>query len=125
MATILVIDDDPASLKGHCKFLEKAGYTVEGAPNGRDALEKILLKVPDLVLLDLFMPQLDGCGLLEIIRHYLRLQTLPVVVLTGLSDSPMIERARNLKVNAILVKGKATPEEIAEAVRMELHRAPQ
>ncbi len=124
MARILLVDDDAGSLEAIRKYLEHLGYTVEGVPNGRDALERILQAVPDLVILDLSMPQLDGCSLLEILRFYLRMQTLPVIVLTGLRDSPMIDRARNLKVNAILLKGKATVDEIAEAVRVELHRAP-
>ena len=52
------------------------------------------------------------------------LQSLPVVVITGLPDSQQVDRARHLKVNTVMVKGKATPEEIAEAVRLELHRVP-
>jgi adenylate cyclase len=124
MAKVLIVDDDASSLEAVCKYLEQAGHTVDCVPNGREALEHILHAVPELIVLDLSMPQLDGCSLLEILRYYLRLQTLPVIVLTGLSDSPMIDRARNLKVNAILLKGKATMEEIAEAVRLELHRAP-
>src|SRR5580698_4581038 len=117
MAKILIVDDNADSLEAVCKFLESAGYEVQCVPNGQRALELILHKTPDLVVLDLFMPELDGCGLLEILRSYLRLQTLPVIILTALSDSPMIDRARNLKVNAILLKGKATLEEIGEAVR--------
>jgi FixJ family two-component response regulator len=55
---------------------------------------------------------------------YLRLQTLPVVVLTGIPDSPMVERARNAGVNSILVKGKATFEDIQRAVNEAIHRLP-
>ena len=124
MARILVVDDDASSLEVVCKHPESLGYTIDCVPNGRDALERVLHNVPDLVILDLYMPHLDGCSLLEVMRSYLRLQTMPVIILTGLTDSPMIDRARNLKVNTILVKGKATLEEIAEAVRLELHRIP-
>src|SRR5580658_4543947 len=124
MAKLLVVDDNASSLEATCKYLEQLGYTVECVPNGRDALERILHSVPDLVILDLFMPQLDGCSLLEIMRSYLRLQSLPVVVLTGITEGPMLDRARTLKVNTILVKGKATLEEIAQAVKTEIHRIP-
>jgi DNA-binding response OmpR family regulator len=125
MARILVVDDDAAgSLEPVCKYLAAEGYTVDCVRNGREALEHLLRELPDLVILDLFMPHLDGGGLLEIMRSYLRLQTLPVIVLTGLTESPMIDRVRTLKVNTILLKGKATLKEIAEAVRLELHRAP-
>ena len=76
------------------------------------------------MLLDLFMPEIDGGGLLEIMRSYLRLQALPVIVLTGLPESPQVDRARHLKVNTVLVKGKATLEHILAAVKQELHRVP-
>jgi CheY-like chemotaxis protein len=124
MPRILVVDDNADSLEALCKHLKDCEYGVDCVPNGTVALEYILHKAPDLVILDLILPQLDGCSLLEILRAYLRLKTLPVIVLTALSDSPMVERARALGVNAILMKGKATLEEIAEAVRTELHRAP-
>jgi CheY-like chemotaxis protein len=123
MARILVIDDNADAMEALCTYLAKLGYAIECVLNGKDAMEHVLRRMPDLVILDLLMPQLDGCRLLEIMRSYLRLNRLPVVVLTALTDSPMIERVRDLKVNAVLVKGKATLDDIAEAVDVELHRA--
>src|SRR5579863_7176844 len=108
MARILVVDDDPGSVDMLCRLLEKAGHTVAGASNGREALQSILKWSPDLVILDLLMPQLGGCSLLEILRSYLRLQNLPVIVLTGISDGPAIDRVRNFNVKTVLQKGKAT-----------------
>ena len=101
------------------------GHQVECASNGKAALGVVIGQTPDLVILDLFMPEVDGGAFLEVIRSYLRLQSLPVVVLTGLPDSPAVDRARFLKVNAILVKGKVTLDEIHTAVGQELHRAPK
>jgi CheY-like chemotaxis protein len=124
MATLLLVEDDTDSRDALCAYLERAGHAVECVPNGKQALASVIARPPDLVILDLFMPEMDGGNFLEVIRSYLRLQSLPVIVLTGLPDSPMVERARHLKVNTILVKGKATLEEIAEAVRTELHRVP-
>jgi CheY-like chemotaxis protein len=124
MPRILIVDDNADSLEPLCKYLEDCEYEVDCVPNGTVALERVLHDAPDLIILDLILPQLDGCSLLEILRAYLRLKTLPVIVLSALGDSPLVERARALGVNAILLKGKATLEEIAEAVRTELHRAP-
>lgn len=124
MANVLVVDDDPDGSEALCSFLQKSGHQVRCTPNGKEALSAVLADMPDLVLLDLFMPEMDGGNFLEIIRSYLRLQSLPVIVLTGLPDSPMVDRARHLKVNSIFVKGKATLEEIAQAVQSELHRVP-
>lgn len=124
MSSMLIVDDDADGRDLLARALRQAGYQIRSAPNGRDALASILSHAPDLLILDLFMPEMDGGGLLEILRSYLRLQSLPVIVLTGLPDSPMVERARHLKVNAILVKTKATTQDILHAVEQELKRVP-
>lgn len=106
------------------KFFEQAGHQVFAATNGQEALLHVLADKPDVVLLDLFMPEMDGPSFLEVVRSYLRLQSLPVVVLTGLAESPMVERAQHLKVNSVLVKGKATPEEILNDLERALTHLP-
>ena len=124
MARILIVDDDTDSCDPLARFLRKAGHEVTCLPNGKEALGSIIAQTPHLIILDLFMPEMDGAGLLEIMRSYLRLQSLPVIVWTGLPDSPLVDRARHLKVNDILVKSKATLEDILAAVEMGLVRAP-
>ena len=84
----------------------------------------VLIATPDVILLDLLMPEMDGPTFLEVIRSYLRLQSLPVVVLTALADSPMIDRVQHLKVNSVLVKGRASPEDIQRALEEAAVRAP-
>jgi CheY-like chemotaxis protein len=124
MATVLIVDDDADARETLAVVIRKAGHEVACAPNGREALSLVLHSLPDVVLLDLLMPEMDGPSFLEVVRSYLRIQSLPVVVLTGLGDSPMIDRARALKVNAILVKAKATPDDILKAVEEAVHRYP-
>ena len=124
MAKILVVDDDRDAGETLGKVFEAVGHEAIYAPNGRDALSHVLHSLPDVVLLDLAMPEMDGPSFLEVVRSYLRLQSLPVVVLTGLADSPMVTRAQALKVNSVLVKGKASAEEIVHAVQEALARMP-
>jgi CheY-like chemotaxis protein len=124
MAKILIVDDNRDAGESLGKFLEKAGHAVTYVPNGRDALAHVLSHLPDVVLLDLIMPEMDGPSFLEVIRSYLRIQSLPVVVYTALSDSPMIERAQALKVNSVLAKGKATSEDVLKAIEEALVRMP-
>lgn len=106
------------------KYLEKAGHKVTSLPNGKEALASVLADLPDAIILDLMMPEMDGVSFLEVIRSYLRLQSLPVVVLTGAEDSPMIQRAQSLRVNSVLIKSKAELEDIKHAVDEALVRAP-
>ena len=124
MAKIMIVDDSQDSCESLARFLEAAGHEVKCVPNGREALTRVLTELPDVILLDLLMPEMDGPSFLEVVRSYLRLQTLPVVVLTGLGASPMIERAQHLKVNAVLMKGKVSPEEIQKALEEAAGRAP-
>lgn len=124
MSSILIVDDDADASKPIAFYLEKAGHEVSCTGNGKDALAHVLAGPPDAVLLDLLMPEMDGPSFLEVVRSYLRLQSLPVVIMTGLSESPMIDRAQHLKVNAVLIKGKATVEDIKQALEQAVVRAP-
>jgi CheY-like chemotaxis protein len=124
MAKILIVDDDRDSGELIAKMLQLSGHEAAYVPSGSEALARVITDRPDVVLLDLFMPDMDGPSFLEVIHSYLRLKTLPVVVLTGGGDSPMIDRVQRLKVNAVLVKGKATPEDIEVALRQAVSRIP-
>jgi CheY-like chemotaxis protein len=124
MASVMIVDDALDSCEPLAKFLEKEGHEVRCVANGRDALAQVITSIPDVVVLDLYMPEMDGPSFLEVVRSYLRLQSLPVVVLTALPESPMVDRARYLKVNSVLIKGKATFPEIKQAVEEAVHRVP-
>jgi CheY-like chemotaxis protein len=124
MAKILIVDDSEDARESLAVLFRDSGHTVTCVPNGREALTVVLTDLPDVVLLDLLMPDMDGPSFLEVVRSYLRIQSLPVVILTGLAESPMIDRTRALKVNAILLKGKATPGDILKALEEALVRYP-
>jgi CheY-like chemotaxis protein len=124
MAKILVVDDSEDYRIVLAMHLERAGHVVTGLPNGKEALVHVIAQTPDAVVLDLLMPEMDGPSFLEVVRSYLRLHALPVVVLTGLPESPMVEHARFLKVNSILTKGKASLDDIESAVKEALVRVP-
>ena len=125
MARILVVDDAPEVCESLSRFLAAAGHRVASAANGREALIQVRNQTPDLIVLDLAMPEMDGPSFMEVARSYLSLQTLPVVVLTGLGDSPMVERARRLNVSSVLAKGQSTPDEILETVEGALVSQPE
>jgi CheY-like chemotaxis protein len=116
MARILIVDDNCDAGEGLAKVFRQGGHEVACVPNGREALLAVLQRPPDVVLLDLMMPDMDGPSFLQVVRHYLHMDSLPVVVLTGFTESPMIERALHLKVNSVLVKGKASSSDILKAL---------
>jgi CheY-like chemotaxis protein len=124
MASIMIVEDSLDSCEVLVTYLQKVGHTVRCHPNGKEALVAVITDPPDVIILDLLMPEMDGPTFLEVIRSYLRLQSMPVVVLTALTDSPMVERARHLKVNSVLAKGKASLEDTQRAAEEALHRLP-
>ena len=124
MSKILIVDDNADEAEILSKYLAHSGHSVVTAANGREALNQVLSREPDVVLLDLVMPEMDGPSFLEVVRSYLRLQSLPVVVLTAFSESPLLQRAQALQVNSILLKGKATSEEIQAALERAAKKGP-
>jgi CheY-like chemotaxis protein len=120
MAYLLVVEDDADARDMLCRFLSRSGHEVVGVQNGRDALSSILNRTPDLIVLDLLMPEMDGTDLVEILRSYLRLQSVPIVVVTAAPDSPQAYRARRQKVRAILPKASASLEDISNAISEQL-----
>src|SRR3954471_23419497 len=120
MSYLMLVDDDFDGAEPLRRMLEHAGYEVACAKDGRVALRSILSRMPDLIVLDLFMPRMDGVQFLEVVRSYLCLQSLRVVVLTAFPESPLVAEVRMLGVTRILHKSRSTFKEIAEAIKAEL-----
>ncbi|GAB4569511.1 MAG: hypothetical protein Tsb0020_23670 [Haliangiales bacterium] len=81
---ILVVDDEVGIRDIVGQFLEQEGYEVDYSPNGVDALEKVRAEVPDLILLDLMMPGMNGHEFIAVLRNKLGLTHVPILVMTGI-----------------------------------------
>ncbi len=101
---ILTVEDAPNIRRLISYNLRRAGYDVFEAADGRAAVEILQKVVPDLILLDVRMPELDGFQLLELMRRYPRAAAIPVVMLTALSQPADLDRALLLGVVDYLVK---------------------
>jgi CheY-like chemotaxis protein len=86
-ATVLVVDDDPDTVETMRDILEEEGHVVLSAKNGREGLDLALRYVPDLILLDLEMPVMDGHQFLDALRKVPALADVTVVVLSGTADT--------------------------------------
>ena len=85
-ATILLVDDQPQNLHLLSELLEEQGYDVQQAINGYVALEAIAKNIPDLVLLDIFMPQIDGYGVCQQIKSNPATEDVPVIFISALDE---------------------------------------
>lgn len=113
----LVVEDDPATREMLGRLLQRDGWAVDEAANGRIGLERVTAAPPDLILLDLMMPELDGFGFVERLRAEPAWRTIPVLVITA-KDLTAAERLRlNGWVEQVLQKGAYTRGELFAEVR--------
>jgi two-component system, sensor histidine kinase and response regulator len=112
---ILVVDDQPANLRVVGALLSRHGYEVQAADKGEDALALAAERTPDLLLLDMMMPGMDGFALLARLREMPKLQRAPVVFLTAAQDRDLLLRA--FKAGAVdYVTKPFMPEELLARV---------
>lgn len=103
-ATILVVDDSVTVRKVTSRFLERQGFNVVLAKDGIDALEILQETTPDLMLLDIEMPRMDGFEVATQVRHNRRLQHLPIIMITSRTGEKHRERAYEIGVNDYMGK---------------------
>ncbi len=102
--TILVIDDSVTVRKVTSRFLERQGYNVMLAKDGVDAIEILQEATPDLMLLDIEMPRMDGFEVAVQVRHNSRLKDIPIIMITSRTGEKHRERALDIGVNDYMGK---------------------
>lgn len=118
MAKILLVDDDQLLTRMYQKKLENDGYIVATAENGVDALQKLIDFTPDLILLDVMMPQMNGLEALKRLKENAQTQNIPVIILTNLGASEEdIQRGLELGAVAYIVKASNRPAVVVEKIK--------
>lgn len=98
---ILVAEDESIIRMGLCRILEEAGHQIMAAPDGHTAVKMARQSRPNLAILDIKMPGLDG---LEAARRIYDWRPMPIIILTAYGDQELVERAASLPVMAYLIK---------------------
>ena len=101
---VLVVEDDEKTLRLLGLVLQRGGFRVALAPNGVTAVNLLKRSIPDLIVMDLRMPKMDGFQLLNLLKKYKSSAEIPVVVLTGSSNPFDIDRALSIGIADYLVK---------------------
>ncbi len=115
--SILVVDDDPALRVLLRRLLEREGYAVHEAENGRAALRRLREAPPGLIVLDLMMPEMDGFDFVTAVRNDEAWRTIPIIVVTAKDLSPDDRQRLNGCVEAILQKGASSRDALLAEVR--------
>ena len=115
--SVLLVEDESAQRERIRSWLEPEQWLVSEAENGRLALDFIARETPDIILLDLMMPEMDGFQLVAALRDRPQWRSIPVIVITAM-DLTAEDRARlNSGIEGILAKDSFTPEQLVETVR--------
>ena len=122
MSKIYIIEDDPMLVEIYEKRLTDAGFEVKISASGKAVKDEMIFWEPDLVLLDVVLPDIDGFEILEIIKKEPDIRDIPVYVLSNLSAKEDIERATSLGAAGFLTKSSFTPSQLAEEVKKILGR---
>jgi len=109
--TILLVDDSETFLMYTSKLLRRLGYeNIASVKNGADALKLLLTLMPDIILLDIAMQQMDGITTLRHIKSDERIANIPVIIITGISDNETLEECKKLGCTGYLKKPIKVPE---------------
>ena len=119
---ILIVEDDPDIAELVSRYLDKAGFQTERVASGRDALKRIMAQPPDLLVLDLMLPHVDGLEICRIVRANEKTAAVPIIMLTARGDES--ERIVGLELGADDYLAKPfSPGELVARVRALLRRA--
>lgn len=113
---ILIVEDDSSLVKIYKIELEIKGFEVIDAQDGEEGLKKTLEEKPDLILLDIMMPKLNGLDVLEKIRQDENTENIPVIMLTNFGQEYLVKRAFELKATDYLLKYQTTPIEVVRKI---------
>ena len=120
MTKIAIIEDDQAISQMYRFKFEAEGYKVETAENGKLGLELAESMKPDIILLDLMMPEMTGDEMLEKMRATDWGKKIKVIILTNVGEQEMPPKIKELGVSGVILKADMTPRQVADVVKKHL-----
>lgn len=119
---VAIIEDDMAIVQMYRTKFENEGYEVATAPDGISGLELIATEKPDIVLLDLMMPNMNGLDMLQRLRNQPGGREAKVVVLTNMGDTETATKVYKMAADDYIVKAEMTPKQVSERIKALLAR---
>ncbi len=116
MTKIAIIEDDPVINQMYRMKFEAGGFEVEVADNGTRGVALVQAMKPDIILLDIGMPEMTGDEALAEIRQLPTAKTTPVIILTNLGEEEAPKKLRSLGIHSYIVKADLTPRQVVARV---------
>ena len=120
MAKVLIVEDEESLRDVYKEEFESEGFTVETAIDGQEGFEKMVSFLPELVLLDMYMPKMSGFDVLKSVKNTPALKNIPIVILTNINPDVQ-DLMKNLGVSYFLLKADNTPGQVVDRARMILN----
>jgi len=117
MKKILLVEDDPFLIDIYTTKLKESGFSVEVANDGEAALRKARENKPDLVILDIVLPQIDGWEILRKIKSEPEFKNLKVIILSNLGQKEEVEKGIKLGAAKYLIKAHYTPSQVIKEIK--------
>jgi DNA-binding response OmpR family regulator len=114
----MIVEDDSFVMDIYKTKLTQEGFTVVEAENGMEAIKKLKTAKPDLMLLDIIMPYMDGLEVLKKIKENDETKNIPVILLTNLSQKEEVDKGMQLGAKDYLIKSHFTPSEVLEKIKI-------
>ena len=122
MKKILIIEDDPFLSEMYAAKLNQNDFQTEVATDGKSGLAKIKADKPDLVLLDIVLPKMDGFEILKAIKGDPKFKDVPIVLLTNLGQKSEVEKGLSLGADEYIIKAHFTPTAVVAKVKEILNK---
>ncbi|OGI17814.1 MAG: hypothetical protein A3J63_03385 [Candidatus Moranbacteria bacterium RIFCSPHIGHO2_02_FULL_40_12b] len=119
---ILLVEDDVFVSDVYQTKLKQEGFEVISAENGSEAMKKLETVVPDIILLDIIMPYMDGKEVLARLKESEKWKNIPVIILTNLSQRDDVEEILQKGADDYLIKSHFTPSEVVEKIKAVLDK---
>ncbi|MDD5738748.1 MAG: response regulator [Candidatus Pacebacteria bacterium] len=116
MKSILLIEDDPFLIDIYSQKFKKSGFDVRVAENASKAFQFLEEKIPDLILLDVVLPQMDGWSILKKIRANEAWKACQIIIFSNLGQKEEVEKGLELGANKYLIKSQYTPLEVVKEI---------
>lgn len=122
MTKVAIVEDDQTISQMYRIKFEAEGYEVETAENGALGLEMVKKLKPDIILLDLMMPEMSGDEMLAKLRESKWGKDIKVIILTNVGEQEIPSKVREMGVSAVILKADMTPSQVASLVKRELSK---
>lgn len=119
---VLLIDDDDAIATVFSTALKKEGYEIEYSPSGADGLEKAKTVIPDLILLDQILPDMQGNQILKTLKADEKTKNIPVIILSNFSQEELVKEAINAGATDYVFKFQVDTKDVVEKVKQVLSK---